>query len=148
MSAGPRVSEGGFTLMEVIVAMAILTTGMLSILALFASAVAIHREALDANHVERIVDDVLAGMRAEAESGQDPEGFPPRESTIFPAYTVSAAVEPLPADAASNAFLVRVTVGFVRNGRETSETIEAVVAKDDHASRVRAASGGGVRRPR
>lgn len=137
-----REGCGGFTLVEVLVAMAILTAGMLSILALFTSAVAIHREALDANHVERIADDVIAGLRAEAEAGRDPEGFADRESSLYPAYSVAATVEPLPA-AAAGTFLVRVTVSFARHGRKTSETVDAIVVKDDFASRVRGASGAG-----
>lgn len=134
----------GFTLVEVLVAMAILTAGMLSILALFTSSVAIHREALDANHVERIVDDVIAALRAEAESGRDPEGFPERESALYPAYAVSAEVEPVAGvGAAPGAFLVRVTVSFARHGKKTSETLDAIVVKDDFASRVRGVPGSG-----
>ena len=142
---GWRAAERGFTLVEVLVAMAILTTGMLSILALFASSVAIHREALDANHVERIVDDVLSSMRAEAGAGVDPAGFVERESAFLPAYSVSATVEPIGV-AAAGTYLVRVTVSFIRLGRKTSEVVDAVFVKDDFASRVRAASGGGRQR--
>jgi len=140
-------TDAGFTLVEVLVAMAILTTGMLSILALFASSVAIHREALDANHVERIVDDVVDALRAEAEAGRDPAGFAERESALMPAYTVAAVVEPV-GPPSGGAYLVRVTVSFARHGRNTSETVEAVIAKDDFASRVRAAAvpGGASRR--
>ncbi len=142
-------ASGGFTLVEVLVAMTILTTGMLSILALFASSVAIHREALDAAHVERIVDATLAELRAEAETGRDPSGFAERESSAYPAYRVSAEVEPLEGVAGA-AFAVRITVTFVRSGRDVQESVEAVVVKDDFAARVEAAAGGRstTRKPR
>lgn len=95
-------STRGFTLLEVMAALMIFTTGVVGILALFASGLALHREAMQRSIVTTVSEDVrarldaaLASLDASAPSDALPafekvpiDGYP----NYF--YTAELAIDP------------------------------------------------------
>jgi prepilin-type N-terminal cleavage/methylation domain-containing protein len=65
--------RGGFSLLEVLVAMVILTVGATSLIALFAAAAATHKRAVDRLHASEVAEEVLAEVRARYLPGKEPE---------------------------------------------------------------------------
>ncbi|MEQ8762685.1 MAG: type II secretion system protein [Planctomycetota bacterium] len=67
-------AEAGFTLMEMLVALGVLTTGIVSVLGLFAFALGIHKEAIDRTNsavaAEIVKGDVLAELEARWSDGE------------------------------------------------------------------------------
>ena len=56
--------RGGFTLVEILVALGVLTLGIGGVLAIFTAAAATHRQALDETVTSIIADSVIAEQRA------------------------------------------------------------------------------------
>jgi prepilin-type N-terminal cleavage/methylation domain-containing protein len=92
--SGARGKRGGFTLVELLVAMVVLVTGMASVLALFLSGVSIHKSALDGSNSALVAELALARVQAElAEGGAGERARGPWEG--FPGYEVEVTVTPL-----------------------------------------------------
>ncbi len=83
--------EAGFTLMEMLVALGVLTTGMVSVLGLFAFALGIHKEAVDrtnsAASAEMVKSQVLSNLEARWSDGESyPEDIPTTPVPDLPGY--------------------------------------------------------------
>lgn len=63
--------ERGFSLMEVLVAMVILTVGATSLIAVFAAAAATHKRSVDHTHAAVVAEEVLAEVQARYIPGVD-----------------------------------------------------------------------------
>lgn len=83
--------EAGFTLMEMLVALGVLTTGMVSVLGLFAFALGIHKEAVDRTNsaaaAELIKAQVLSELEARWSDGEsEPQSIPTTPVPELPGY--------------------------------------------------------------
>ncbi len=131
-----RGAEAGFTLMEVVIAMLILVTGMVSVLALFTHAVGIHRAAVDDARTVMVAESVLDRLDFEwSESGsvgavqamtfEGPEVAP---------YAVSTSAQPI-VDG-EDALAVTVTLEWRRGSKEQEAVFHAVLLRDESAVRL------------
>jgi prepilin-type N-terminal cleavage/methylation domain-containing protein len=65
---GPR--EGGFTLIEILIALLVFLTGVTGLLALLTTALAMHRDGVTLARVSRDIDGAMAQLRREVAAGQ------------------------------------------------------------------------------
>lgn len=124
--------EAGFSLLEVLIAMLILSIGSASLLALFAAGASTHRKSIDRTHAallaERVFSEVRAaytvGMEAEAVlealAGRIPEDIDGYRHEIFLAH-------PLNPDWAEDELFARVTVRWRESGQDRAEAFQTVV---------------------
>ena len=66
---------GGFSLLEVLIAMLILSIGSASLLSLFAAAASTHRKAVDRTHAALVAERVLAEVRHLYVPGRQPQAI-------------------------------------------------------------------------
>lgn len=129
-------SEAGFTLMEVVIAMLILVTGMVSILALFAHAVGIHRAAVDDARTAMVAESVLDRLDFEwSESGSvgGVQGMTFEGPEVAP-YAVSTSATEV-ADS-EDALAVTVTLTWRRGTKEQEAVFHSVLLRDESAARL------------
>ncbi len=62
--------QGGFSLIEILVALAILVIGMVGVIATFSSAVSLHQQGIDQTSAALVAETVLERMQAEALAGK------------------------------------------------------------------------------
>lgn len=70
---GPRLSAGGFSLLEVLVALFVLSVGAASVLALFAAAASTHRRSVDRTNAVLVAERVFGEVRAAYRTGRSAE---------------------------------------------------------------------------
>ncbi len=108
----------GFTLLEVVIALGILTVGIGSALALFTAATAAHKRAVDRVHVASIAEQAFADIESALNLGAKPEDLleaPPFESIKenWPGYQVSLKFLVLDTPAIEDELLVLLEVSWV-----------------------------------
>ena len=91
--------DGGFTLIEVLIAMLVLVSGMVSVLALFTHSVTIHRTAVDearaATAIEMVLDRLqVAWDETGSEAALQATAF---EDAQFAPFRIATTTSPLPA---------------------------------------------------
>ena len=137
-----RQGEAGFTLMEVLIAMLVLVTGMVSILALFTHAVTIHRQAVDDSRAAMVAEAVFDRVRMTWDETGDPgavqalvfddPGFAP-----FQVETSAVAY-----GGASDSLAVSVTLTWRLGSKEQLAEFHSVVLRDPFAGLVAEARAG------
>jgi prepilin-type N-terminal cleavage/methylation domain-containing protein len=149
MRASP--GERGFTLVEILVAMAILAFGLTAVIGLFTLATATHKRAIDGTTAalvaERAMAEVRGGLTLAFDASSlprlaavDPQASPPpdpetrvltRDGTFdgFPGYAFDVYLTPLegasPRDA--EAYLLEVRVRWKTQGRDRASHFQSVV---------------------
>jgi prepilin-type N-terminal cleavage/methylation domain-containing protein len=119
--------RSGFTLLEVVLALIILSIGIVSIFSLFGVAAASHSRAMDHDRAARMAMMVMVDVRQSFDE-QTPENIAGAKHPSFPgSYTYD--VEHTALDADGNEFLVVVTVKWNRGGRGFSEKFETVMVR-------------------
>lgn len=129
MNEAPRAASRGFTLLEIMAALIIFLAGVVGVLALFASALAMHRDATRqavvaqaADEVRTEIDRILIDL---AEGDADLESLPPLQAVPLashPGYFYSAQLTPDPELGLDGGILAQVHV-FTRDvGKEKGET--------------------------
>ena len=132
----PPRREGGFTLLEIMVALAILAVGSVCVLATFATALALHMEREEKGRTVRVLDEAIGEAQAawDAHRPTKDRPFPPAIRNVpysrDPALAFSVAFErveglPLGLDGAPSGVLARITV--VREGRGDRPKEESMV---------------------
>jgi len=132
--------DDGFSLMEVLIALAVLVGGMVSVLALFTHAVAVHRYAVDDARAAMLAEEAIERVRLTwVETGDPAEAQALEFGTAEGgAYDVSVSASPYGVE---RALAVTVTVAWRRGSTERSATFRTVVTRDAFASRVRELRG-------
>jgi len=132
MSANAR--RGGFSLIEVVVALAILSLGMTSAIALFAAATAAHRTAIHRSQAADLAKWAIADIESALLLGADPaelEKAPPTEAMLrdWPGYRVEVRVRPAAGAAGDDEALVEVGVVWANRGRDQRLEFRQIVAR-------------------
>ena len=142
--AAASTRREGFTLLEVIVALAILTVGISSAIALFAAATAMHKRAVDRIHAAAIAEHALADIESALARGADPEALvanPPFEAirTNWPGYEVTLGIhnvlivaegeeEP---EAEGDELMLELRVQWKAEGQTRSQVFRQLVAREE-----------------
>lgn len=127
----------GMTLIEIMVAFAILVVGLVSIFAMLNAALRSHKRAMNETEAAIVAESVIADLRAEFQRGRivrsDGKGmFEP--SVDFPDYTVRKTIVPLePARkgvagaGGDREFFVRVEVRWSSQGDNKSINVDSIL---------------------
>jgi prepilin-type N-terminal cleavage/methylation domain-containing protein len=146
-----RSDAAGFSLLEVLVALGIVTVGITAVLALFAAGVDVHKQAVDQSNAalaaQRLASEIEAKYtlahidawkKAQAKKGKrrvrdsdylkDVDDRKPVEIPGFPGYRYSVKYTPL--DPEGNAVLARFKIFWLKGGgRAVAEVIPTVLLK-------------------
>ncbi len=133
VDAASREAQAGFTLMEVITAIFIFFCGIMGVLSLFTTAVALHKTAKDRTVTALVLEQVVGEIRSQVEDGlllQDEDGrFEPVEGQPLaghPGYTYSASFEETGDEEGEGAVLARISIGWKSRGRDVKENFVSV----------------------
>jgi prepilin-type N-terminal cleavage/methylation domain-containing protein len=123
---------GGFSLLEVLIAMLILSVGAASVLSLFAAAASTHRRAVDRTHAALVAERVLAEVRHLYVPGRTPqaivEELPKRLPEEIDGYRHETVAFHPKGDSWSEAELfAMVTVRWRESGLERAETFQTIL---------------------
>jgi prepilin-type N-terminal cleavage/methylation domain-containing protein len=120
----------GFTLLEIIIAMAILVLGLSTILPLFAVGTASHKRGIDQTMVSLIAPHITARLQ-ERLYELNPQPLKDQEyAEVGRVYRYDATFTPLDlADPARMAFIVRVTVRWSENASLHSESFSTILLR-------------------
>ncbi len=141
--AANRTSEAGFTLMEVLISLLVLVSGMVSVLALFTHSVQIHQQAVDDARTAMVAEAVLDRLRFEWEESGDPSALQTMtfEDETFRPYQVETDVASYGRDN-EDAVAVTITLRWRRGAREPEVVFRSVLLRNGFAARVQAARAG------
>jgi prepilin-type N-terminal cleavage/methylation domain-containing protein len=122
--------EGGFTLLEIIISMAILVLGLSTILPLFAVGTTSHKRGIDQTMVSLIAPHITARLQ-ERLYEMNPQPLKDQEyAEVGRVYKYDATFTPLDRDDALRmAFIVRVTVRWDENAAQHSETFSTILLR-------------------
>ena len=126
--------DAGFTLIEVLVALGVLSLGIASAIALFAAATASHKRAIHRTNAaamaEQALSDVETALATGAEAMQLQEA-PPFEGIRqdFPGYNISLRF--LVGVEGADEILAEVTIGWVVGGRDRTEVFRQWMTRED-----------------
>lgn len=124
----------GFSLLEVVVALAILSLGITSAISLFAAATAAHRRAIHRTHAANLAEWAFADIESALTSGADPNVLaenPPLEAIArdWPGYTIEVEFRPVAGASGEDEILVEVLVGWLNRGREDRLEFQQIVTR-------------------
>ena len=132
----PRATaRRGMTLIEVMLAFAILTVGLVSIFAIINSGMKSHQRAIQETQATMALSSILADMRAEFAHGKQPynrpEFVPCDDYPNFRYKTTILALEPrrngVTQAAAAREFFVRVEVRWAERGDDKSLATQTIM---------------------
>ena len=122
--------EGGFTLLEVIISLAILVLGLSSILPLFAVGTTSHKRGIDQTMVSLIAPHITARLQERLYEINPPVLTDQVYAELGRTYKYDATFTPLdPGDATRVAFIVRVTVRWSENAALHSESFSTILLR-------------------
>lgn len=132
-----RKGEGGFTLLEVMVALTVFTGGMVSIMALFIAGIALHREAAARTRAVLMAERILVEVEEEiSKAFQSSAQIPPAGmevpvSSDFPGFRGVARIFPLEAhwkqEGGPVEVLVQVEIFWKKRGEERGSTFYSIL---------------------
>lgn len=133
----PRYSDpdSGFTLIEVMVALGVLTIGIGSAIALFTAATASHRRAIDRDHAVSIAEHVLSNIEGALHHGAEIDALiasPPLESVErrWPGYKIEIRYGLAPSNGRYiDEILVEVGITWRSRGRSKSEIFRQIMVR-------------------
>ncbi len=126
--------RAGFTLLEVVVALAILTLGISAAIALFTAATAAHKRAIDRTHAAMIAEHVFADIESALERGADPlqiQEAPPLDDVRrnWPGYQVKIQFYTLDGPTAEDEILLEIRIYWNYRGESREEKFQQLVTR-------------------
>jgi prepilin-type N-terminal cleavage/methylation domain-containing protein len=122
--------EGGFTLLEVIISLAILVLGLSAILPLFAVGASSHRRGIDQTMVSLIAPHITARLQERLYELNPPALKDQEYAEVGRIYKYDATFTPLdPYDTMKLAFIVHVTVRWSENMSLHSEAFSTILLR-------------------
>lgn len=144
----PPAGRRGFTLIEVLVALAIMAVGTTAAIGLFTAATAMHKRALDQTTAALIADSALSDVRAAVRLQFDPRPLPTARAATadvpavyyykrdaahpdFPSYVYDVLLTPIgTVDAmAADAFLAEVRVKWKASDKVVAPEFRTVILR-------------------
>ncbi len=138
LEAGSDAKTGypkkGFSLLEVIVAMAILTLGITAAISLFTAATAAHKRAIDRTHATMIAEHVFADVESALERGLSPEQVqtePPLEEVRknWPGYEVQILFYTVDTPNAADEILLEVRIYWRYRGETREQVFQQLITR-------------------
>ncbi len=131
-AAAPPDGHGGFSLIEVLIAMLILSVGAASILALFAAAASTHRRSVDRTHAALVAERVFSEARAAYRFGKTAEEVLAELKTRLPEEIGGYRHEvllfhPEGPEWAETELVARVTVRWRESGADRAESFATIL---------------------
>ncbi len=126
--------QEGFSLIEVVVSLGILTIGITSVIALFTSATAAHRRAVHRIQAADLAEWALADIESALRNGVEPQRIvesPPVEvlKRDWPGYDVEVAMLPILGESGSDEILVKVEITWNARGKRNGLTFDQIVVR-------------------
>ncbi|HKS16833.1 MAG TPA: prepilin-type N-terminal cleavage/methylation domain-containing protein [Planctomycetota bacterium] len=122
--------EGGFTLLEVIISLAILVLGLSAILPLFAVGATSHKRGIDQTMVSLIAPHITARLQERLYEVNPPALKDQEYADVGRSYKYDATFTPLDlSDKDRMAFIVRVTVRWSENAALHSESFSTILLR-------------------
>ena len=126
--------SGGFSLIEVVVALAILTLGITSVIALFTAATAAHRRAIHRSQAADLAEWAIADVESALRNGRSPEEIveaPPLDVLLrdWPGYDVEVSIVPLAGERGDDEVIVNVEIIWRSRGVENSLRFQQIVVR-------------------
>ena len=124
----------GFSLLEVLVALSILTLGITSVIGLFTAATAAHRRAIHRSHASALAEWALADIESALELGTEPEKIiesPPVDvmKRDWPGYSVEVAMLPIAGETGGDEILVEVSIVWQSRGDSSQLDFQQIVVR-------------------
>ncbi|MBI4563826.1 MAG: prepilin-type N-terminal cleavage/methylation domain-containing protein [Planctomycetes bacterium] len=119
----------GFTLIEVMIALAVLVIGLASLLPLFAVGTASHRRGMDQTQVSLIAPHIIGRIQERLYEPRPKDLKDQVYAEFGRAYTYDVAFTPLDRDGSNAAFLVRVTVRWADRSEGYREEFATVLLR-------------------
>ncbi len=120
----------GFTLLEVLISLAILAMAVAAILPLFAVGTASHKRGMDQTMVSLIAPHIAARIQERLTSAKPADLFDQEYSELGRSYHYDAAFTPLDSrNPVHPAFVVKVKVKWLETGAERSELFETILLR-------------------
>jgi len=124
--------SSGFSLLEVLIAMLILSVGAASLIALFAAGAATHRKSVDRTHAallaERVFSEARAAYRTGMEAAEVLEALKQRLPEESDGYRHELFLaHPLNDDWAEDELFARVTIRWLESGQDRTESFQTVL---------------------
>ena len=125
-----RKGSRGFTLLEIIISMAILVLGLSAILPLFAVGTTSHKRGIDQTMVSLIAPHITARLQERLYEIKPPPLVNQEYADVGRTYKYDATFSPLdPADPAPMAFIVKVSVRWSENAAIHSESFSTILLR-------------------
>lgn len=125
-----RTLPRGFTLLEILISLAILALAVATILPLFAVGTASHKNGIDQTRVRLIAPHIAARIQERLYSPNPVDLVDQEYSEAGRSYRYDAAFTPLdPRDPLAPAFIVKVKVKWLENGVEQGEQFETILLR-------------------
>ena len=126
--------QRGFSLIEVVVAMAILSLGMTSAIALFTAATGAHRRAIHRSNAADLAEWAMADIESALRLGASPDQIsesPPAEAIArdWPGYVLEVELLPIGGASGDDEILVEVEVTWQTRGRDQSIEFQQIVTR-------------------
>lgn len=125
--------QAGFTLMEVITAIFIFFCGIMGVLSLFTTAVALHKTAKDRTVTSLAMEQVKSEVGTLLENEMVPRDEDGRFDSLagravagHPGYTYSVSFEETDDEGEDGAVLARISIVWKSRGQDVKETFETV----------------------
>lgn len=127
-------NEKGFTLLEVVLALGILTVGVSVAISLFTAATASHRRAIDRVRAIEVSEEVFATLEGSIRDGAtvtDLVNDPPYQVLMdrWPGVSVEVRYGTIPKDLYVDELLIEVHVRWVSRGVDTEEIFTQILAR-------------------
>lgn len=132
MPSRARPDAAGFSLIEVLIAMLVLSVGAGSLLALFAAGASTHRRAVDRTNAALIAESVMSELRSSYQHGMDAEAVVATVKARLPEEQGSYRYDvllfhPEGDEWAETELYARVTVRWRTGGSDRAESFHAVL---------------------
>lgn len=122
--------RAGFTLLEVLIALAILVLSVATILPLFAVGTTSAKRGMDQTMVSLIAPHIFARIQERLYETEPPPIVNQEYSELGRQFRYDATFAPLdPGDGARSAFIVKVTVRWKDYGKEQNEVFETILLR-------------------